>query len=591
MPPIAAQPGELAFLLAALSAGIGVLLVLSRGTGPARFAVAGAMGLVLGLCLARASHPEPDRRSPVSLTRASEYVTSRACKSCHPGEYASWHKTYHRTMTQAAGAATVRAPLEHPEAFVLDGERYGMSRTGDAVWARIPEPGVDRDRRVVMTTGSHHYQAYWVEGERSGELRMFPFVYLLGASPGWLPRRDAFVQPPDARDASVRWASNCIQCHATAGRPAREASPETAEVAELGIACEACHGPGAAHVDRYRDPLARYAAHTEDRADTTLVNPSRLSPERASMICGTCHAYTFPRDEDDFWAHGYTRSYRPGQDLERSRILLTKAALAQAGTPTLDTETQNLFYDDGTVRIGGREYAGMVLSACYLRGEGRRKISCLSCHSMHDSEPDDQLTHGHEGDAACGSCHAPETYARASHTHHARGSEGSSCIACHMPKTSYALLKSIRSHRIDSPEAGALGASNRPNACGLCHLDRSLAWTAARLVEWYGQHETPREIDAATPAGAAWLLAGDPGQRAIAAAAMAEAGARLAAGDDWEAPLLASAENDPYAAVRFIAARSLRKLRRGNGHGRPPDPDLVDALVAARSTRALTLSE
>ena len=38
------------------------------------------------------------------------YVTSAACRSCHPREYESWHRSYHRTMTQVVSPATVLAP-------------------------------------------------------------------------------------------------------------------------------------------------------------------------------------------------------------------------------------------------------------------------------------------------------------------------------------------------------------------------------------------------------------------------------------------------------------------------------------------------
>jgi hypothetical protein len=98
---------------------------------------------------------------------------------------------------------------------------------------------------------------------------------------------------------------------------------------------------------------------------------------------------------------------------------------------------------------------------------------------------------------------------------------------------------------------------------------------------------------------------------------MGDEGARRAATEDWEAPWLASALLDPYAAVRFIAARSLRRLKGfesvavdpsapeaprrvaveaafaiwERAHGRPPERPAIDGLVAARSTRALTLSE
>jgi hypothetical protein len=273
---------------------------------------------------------------------------------------------------------------------------------------------------------------------------------------------------------------------------------------------------------------------------------------------------------------------------------LTAESLQMPGAPSIDTGPENLFFDDGTVRIGGREYSAMVQSACYERGEEKQKLSCLSCHSMHDSDPDDQLARGREGDRACATCHEPARYGTTSHTHHAAGSLGGTCLGCHMPMTEYALLKSIRSHRIDSPKATDLARTDRPNACNLCHLDRSLAWSRSYLGAWYGQRASQQapdgDVGVADAAGASWLLAGDPGERVLAAAAMGSPGPT---GTDWRATLLTLALEDPYAAVRFVAKRSLRHLPTDSpGHVRAPmDPAILAALVAGRSPRALTLSE
>jgi hypothetical protein len=131
---------------------------------------------------------------------------------------------------------------------------------------------------------------------------------------------------------------------------------------------------------------------------------------------------------------------------------------------------------------------------------------------------------------------------------------------CHMPHTTYGLLKASRSHRIASPDAATTLATGRPNACNLCHLDRSLAWTADRLEAWYG---TPRpRIDdpdlRSIALGAVYGLRGDAAQRALVAWHMGWAPARETAGSEWMVPILAQLLLDPYDAVRYIAHRSLR---------------------------------
>lgn len=139
---------------------------------------------------------------------------------------------------------------------------------------------------------------------------------------------------------------------------------------------------------------------------------------------------------------------------------------------------------------------------------------------------------------------------------------------CHMPHTSYGLLKAIRSHEIDVPDVGVTLTTGRPNACTLCHLDRSLGWAADHLTEWYGQ---PRPVLAdeqeRVAASVVELLRGDAGHRALVAWSFGWDAARSASSIDgagsWSVPLLAELLVDPYDAVRFIAERSLRQTLAG----------------------------
>jgi len=149
------------------------------------------------------------------------------------------------------------------------------------------------------------------------------------------------------------------------------------------------------------------------------------------------------------------------------------------------------------------------------------------------------------------------------HTHHPAGSSGSRCYNCHMPHTTYGLLKGIRSHRIDSPTVTASLRTGRPNACNQCHLDKPLSWTAEQLEQWYGIETGPiprqhQQISAA----AVWALSGDAGQRALMAWSFGWPAARQASGAGWTTPYLIQLLDDPYQAVRVIAQRSLRHEER-----------------------------
>ncbi len=595
---------------------------------------------------------DPELAAQVPTQRAIDgYASSDTCRSCHAEHYESWHRSYHRTMTQLASPETVLANVSASPAIEHDGRTYGLEWRRGALWARLPDPELEADairrgaapsssvpmvdRRIVMTTGSHHYQAYWVRGSRGRELRQFPFVYLLPEK-RFIPREDAFLQPPDAPRHLVRWNSNCVQCHAVAGRPAHDLASDAfeTEAVELGIACESCHGPGQRHIERHRSPLERRAARADEEADPSIVHPLRLDAAASAEVCGQCHSYFMPKDERTWWERGFSGGYRAGDRLSDSRRVFDYARDRLNAPPALARTLDSAFWPDGTIRVGGREYNGLVASPCFERGKAERQLTCTSCHSLHESEPDDQLGPGMRGNAACLACH-DGSLAAEGHTHHPSTSAGSLCYNCHMPHTSYALFKGIRSHRITNPRVRTDGAAGAPNACNLCHLDRSLDWTAQHLSSWYGQPmpaSTPESGDKHAPVAAAveWLLSGDAAERVVLASRFGWKDAHVASGSDWQAPFLAELLDDPYAAVRFVAHRAIKtlpgfekfeadpvgapearaesrakalatyepKTKSPNAERafplderRHPDPDTLAALKRARDNRPVTISE
>jgi predicted CXXCH cytochrome family protein len=498
-------------------------------------------------------------------TADTSYVSSDRCQSCHPRQYGSWHATYHRTMTQVATPANVRGAFDDRTLVAKDG-RYRLFRRGDTFWVSLDDPDAAPDekrprveRRVVMTTGSHHQQRYWLESGAGRRLDLLPFAYLL-AEARWVPGEAIFLTFPYARHGLSKgaWNEVCSSCHGTGSRTAPNGDltqPDT-EVAELGIACEACHGPAAEHVAANHFPLRRYWLHASDDGDSTIVNPSRLEPKRSAEVCGQCHSINRPLDPEARRLHG--DPYRPGHVLEEVRHVVVPGRVSL--DPVFEGDesaSETSFWPDGTARVSGREYNGLVQSGCFQRGA----ITCLSCHSMHDSDPNQQLASGMDGDQACLQCHAAMRTDASEHTHHAADSAGSRCYNCHMPNTTHGLLRAMRSHRIDSPSAAVSAESGRPNACNLCHLDRTLGWTARHLSDWYGTPPVAlNEDQQSVSAAVLWMLEGDAIQRAITTWHMGWGPALEASGTDWEAPFLAELLDDPYAAVRFNAGRSLHEL-------------------------------
>jgi len=181
---------------------------------------------------------------------------------------------------------------------------------------------------------------------------------------------------------------------------------------------------------------------------------------------------------------------------------------------------------------------------------------------MHKSDPNQQLAAGMEGDQACLQCHETLRGKVQEHTHHATDSEGSRCYNCHMPYTVFGIMKGERNHVINNPSVANNIQSGRPNACNLCHLDKSLEWTDKKLQEWYGTPETPglTEDQKQIAASVLWSLSGDANQRAIVAFNMGWNPARATSGGDWIVPYASELLVDPYSAIRYAAERSLRSI-------------------------------
>lgn len=481
-------------------------------------------------------------------------------------------------MTQIATPETVALELAGT-ALTLGGRDYRIDRDGDRYWVRVEEEGrpVGLPRQIVLLTGSHHQQNFWLETGDGRAVEPFPFGWLIKAG-RWAPLTDTFVCPPEIQvgRAEASWNTACINCHTTQGQMRYTGAGMVfdSRVAEFGIACESCHGAAQAHAEKHRNPLTRYLRRWSDTPDPTIVNPARLSAASSALACGQCHSvWAFDGAAGMAAVNEAGHTFKPGDDRLEDRFLVQpgaahdaeRLARLHAANPDFLPDT---FWPDGVVRVTGREYNGLSTSACFNGGE----LSCLSCHEMHPAGTStaalqlwrrDQLGVGADGDHGCLQCHGEIARDVSAHTFHAPDSVGSRCYDCHMPHVTYGLLGAVRSHRISSPTLRESLESGRPNACTLCHLDQPLAWTGAKLAEWYGQPGPSRAMDAderSVAAGALWMLRGDAAQRALIGWAMGQPKAHAAGGSTWMAPHLAIALDDSYSAVRYIAAEALQAL-------------------------------
>lgn len=123
-----------------------------------------------------------------------------------------------------------------------------------------------------------------------------------------------------------------------------------------------------------------------------------------------------------------------------------------------------------------------------------------------------------------------------------------------MPRTTYGVLQGMISHRITSPDPGALAErDDMPDACTLCHVDRDRVWASESMAALGLRGSPPEALAANTSRVERDLVGGDPIQRVLAAHALARPNA---VGDvDRRLRALVDALEDDYPAVRWFAHR------------------------------------
>jgi predicted CXXCH cytochrome family protein len=119
-----------------------------------------------------------------------------------------------------------------------------------------------------------------------------------------------------------------------------------------------------------------------------------------------------------------------------------------------------------------------------------RQMRCFDCHEVHNNDNPGLVIE--RGNALCLQCHAPNMQNAAGlrttvskHTHHAEGSKGSECVACHMPLIAQTIKDNyVASHTFRFITPSLTEQVNVPNPCTSCHKDKSNSWATEELKKW-----------------------------------------------------------------------------------------------------------
>ena len=240
------------------------------------------------------------------------YIASENCLACHSDHFASWRRTHHGRMTQNITPQTVQGDFEQNNTFEYLDVKARMERRGNEFFMTFVYPdGKSEINKIERTVGSRRIEQYVTK--QNGQYFRLPIAYDL-MQRRWMNLNGSFFYPDgeNFKQHSAQWDTNCVFCHNVKAQPGFNFDTRLAktEVAELGIACGACHGQGAEHADLAASPLTRAKWNTDESTDRKIVNPAKLDTDRAMMICGHCHGQRVPNPNGTHSRdHGQGRSF------------------------------------------------------------------------------------------------------------------------------------------------------------------------------------------------------------------------------------------------------------------------------------------
>jgi predicted CXXCH cytochrome family protein len=525
-------------------------------------------------------------------TSVTESITGYAgrsrCAGCHETETALWRGSHHDLAMARVSEESVLGDFSDTT-FAAAGERSRFFRRDGGWWIEITaEDGPTQTHRVAYAFGADPLQQYLVEMP-DGRLQAYGVAWdTRPAEAGGQRWFHVYGDDPPRPGESIHWTGidqnwnyMCADCHSTGYRKNYDAGADrfASEWSDIDVACEACHGPGAAHAAWAEagangpDPGFPADLSQENRrwvsgADSPTVRAEGNVNRQEVEACGRCHARRTTLREP--YAHG-----RP---------------LADSFMPAFLTEP--LYHPDGQIRDEVYVYGSFLQSRMYAAG-----VSCGDCHDPHS------LQLRAEGDQVCARCHQPAHFEAAGHTRHQPGPDAPGCRDCHMPAQTYMVVDPRRDHSFRVPRPDLAASLGVTDACGTCHSDRPAGWTAAAVRDWLGRDAEGLQTFAETfrLAGQGWpdavpgllavidddaqpaivrgtalgMLGGFPGRESFTRVAAGvydeDPLVRLGAVDGAEAfppearrPLLEPLLTDPVLAVRAEAGRSLAAVNPAN---------------------------
>ncbi|WP_394851202.1 tetratricopeptide repeat protein [Pendulispora rubella] len=506
---------------------------------------------------ASAEPPPPAVPPPPEPVRPRiAFVGQKRCAECHAKENTAFSHDWHaRALSRATPSYVVgRFGNLHfkgssSEAWMLREKNYQVRTTG--------ADGALTSFSVDWVLGGKRMQDP-VTVFPDGRWQVLPVYYHVTGKGEWVDYTEN-KQGSLSPDHPFFWANfrrmanrECLDCHVTGmdARYERASHQWRTEMADPGVTCESCHGPGGKHAESL-DP-------------DDIVRPHKVSPETALGICAQCHGPRNPLypvlDAEHHFVAGqaYEEHFQPLGYVDGKQ---------HSGD----------FFADGRPKTSSFEYQALLQSRCHSKG----KATCLTCHTApHEKHDADEMkipsaavakdAPSKTDASACKGCHENIFASAKAHSHHTAPA-AQSCVACHMPKVVAGVLDTFADHSIDVPAPENTTKHGIPNACNACHQHEKETpeAMASAIASWWPQASTrtQRRVRIAD--------AFDENTKAQSLAAL-----KAVMADDTEA-----------AIVRGAAAQLLAERFPKEAHAIVPLLRATDPLLRTRAVQALGMAE
>ncbi len=256
---------------------------------------------------------------------------------------------------------------------------------------------------------------YYIGSGRRGLSYLFETDGFLFESPvNWYANKQIWDMAPayqTAREIPLNLPAytSCLRCHVSgmqAPAPGTDNRYPEPPFTANGVACERCHGPGAAHMN-----------------GGPIVNPAKLTPALRDDICMQCHL------------EGKAAIERPGRHVYEYR----------PGDALSDYVRYFLLVDAKGSGLGAvSQVEAFAQSQC--KKKSGDAMSCTSCHDPHQSTSSQDRVAFYRG--KCLTCHGADFATK----HHP---DRPDCTACHMPASASTDIAhtQVTDHRISAPPA------------------------------------------------------------------------------------------------------------------------------------------